>query len=46
MAERGERVGTEVGGLETRAAAASDVEDLLEVLVQSVDEAVGEALVV
>jgi hypothetical protein len=44
VAEGGERVGAEVGGLEARGAGAGDVEGVLEVFVQGVEEAVGEAL--
>lgn len=44
VAERGQRVRAKVGGLEARAARAGDVQDFLEVLVEGVDEAVGEAL--
>lgn len=44
MAEGGERVGAEVGGLETGGAGAGDVETVLEVFIQGVEEAVGEAL--
>ena len=45
VAEGGERVGAEVGGLEAGGAGAGDVEGILEMLVEGVEEAVGEALV-
>lgn len=44
VAERGKRVGAEVSGLEAGGASAGDVEDVLEVFVQGVEEAVGETL--
>lgn len=44
VTERGERVGAEVSCLEAGRTSAGDVEDVLEVFVQGVEEAVGEAL--
>ena len=44
IAERGEGVGAKVGCLEAGGAGAGDVEGVLEVFVEGVEEAVGEAL--
>lgn len=43
MAQRCEWVGAEVGGLQTGGSRASDSEGVLEVFVEGVEEAVGEA---